>query len=228
MSGKSNESCEPYEIVTVRRRQARSVATRRKIIRAATKEFAEAGYDGVTTRSIAERAKVKHGLVVYHFKTKLETWHAVIEDVMAEFADDYMRRFEGLREADVVSRLRIMHGEFIRFTARRPEFAWLIVHESGAGSERIDWLVEKYVGPEIAITIDMIRQAQALGCYVEGDPAHLHYLFLGAATQIFLLPKVVERTVGRPPFDEAMVEQHVALCQRLFFRDPPAPANPKK
>jgi hypothetical protein len=76
---------------------------------------------------------------------------------------------------------------------------------------------KKYFGE----TTKLIRSAQRQGRYLEGDPLHLQYLFIGAVTRIFMQSAEAERVMGRSPFSPAFVEQHVKLCCALFFRDPP-------
>lgn len=209
------------DIVNVRKRQSRSVETRGKILAAAAAEFATAGFDGATSRSIAEHADVPHGLLIYHFKTKLGVWRAVMEQVIADFHDALVREAERHRDSDPVTALRALQRIFIDMSASRPELNMLISHEMGRDSDRLSWLLDKFIGRDIDLTIDLIRRAQQQGRFIAGDPAHLHFLFVGAASRVFLMPIEIQRTMGQSPFAEIFLEQHLALCQSLFFRDPP-------
>lgn len=207
-------------IVSVRRRQARSTETRANILEAATKEFAAYGFEGATTRSIAERADVRHNLVIYHFETKLGIWQAVMQKAIGEYHRSFDQRLEGLRGVDPVTQLRLIHEDFIRMAAKRPELHWLMSHEAGQKGERIEWIVKQLVGQGFEKWRELIVAAQEKGAYVQGDPYHLHYLFLGAAGRIFMLAAEVESITGRSPFDPGFVDDHVKLCHALFFRNP--------
>ena len=77
---------------------------------------------------------------------------------------------------DDVAALRMFQRLFIEMSANRPELNWLMSHEIGDGSKRLSRLIERVAGKDIDLFIDLIRVAQRLGRYVEGDPAHLHYL----------------------------------------------------
>src|SRR5208283_4058743 len=88
-STQARSNLDEAEIVNVRRRQGRSAETRRKILEGALVEFATAGFEGATTRSIAQRAEVPHALVIYHFETKLGIWQAVVERALAEMHDQF-------------------------------------------------------------------------------------------------------------------------------------------
>jgi AcrR family transcriptional regulator len=210
------------EIVRVRRRQSRAIETRARIITAAVAEFADKGFDGASTRTIADRADVRHALVLYHFQSKRGIWEAVMIDVLSSFRDAFDRRLAGLEGVDDVQKLQLLHAEFIRMSASRPELHWLMSHEAGDGGERIDWIADNLLDHNFSTFTDLIRSAQRKGRYVAGDPLHLHYVFLGAAARIFMLAGEVQKTSGRSPFDPGFIEEHIRVCRDLFFRESPA------
>ncbi len=207
------------EIVTVRRRQHRAAVTRKKIVAAAADEFSEIGIEGATTRSIAERAGVPHSLVIYHFKTKLGAWQAVLEQAVAEFQNEFEEKIKELGFEDPVATLKESQAHFIRTLAQRPTLIWLISKEGGPESKRLEWFLEKYRDPAIRTSIELIKKAQACGRYIEGDPAQLHYCFVGAVTFAFAHPTEITRTTKTSPFDDAFVERQVDICRRMFFRE---------
>lgn len=206
------------EIVNVRRRQDRAIQTRARIIACATQAFVESGFEGATTRAIAERAGIRHALVIHHFENKNSLWQSVMRDVLSSVEAAFAERMAALDDIDDVTKLRLIQADFIRIAAERPELHWLISDQAGKSNERLDWLVENFIQDDANLFIKLIRAAQAAGRYVEGEPYHLHYLFLGAAARIFMLSGEVERVLGRSPFDPAFVEEHIETCQRLFFR----------
>lgn len=214
--------CSAGKTARVRKQQDRSIHTRQRILAAATTEFVTLGFLGVTTRSIAAMADVPHGLVVYHFGTKLEVWRAVMERAITDFHNALETVVKESAGDDPVAALHASQRVFIEMSASRPVLNWLISHEMGCETERLSWLLERIAGRDIATTIDLISQAQRLGRYAAGDPAHLHLLFVGAASRIFLMPAEVKRLVGSSTLDNTFLEQHISLCQSLFFRDPPA------
>lgn len=59
--------------------QQRQVAdkTRDRILKAAGKLFAENGFSGTSTQSIAKAARVNEALIFHHFKSKQELWKLV-------------------------------------------------------------------------------------------------------------------------------------------------------
>lgn len=209
------------EVVRVRRRQNRAKLTRSQIIEAATSAFAQHGFNGTTTRDIAHQARVRHASVLYHFESKLGVWQAVMRHVLDGFSQPFSARLEALHDVDDIMKLRLLQADFIRTSATRPELHWLMSHEAGGGGERVNWLLENFLGREVATFTNLIRSAQAAGRYAPGDPLHLHYAFVGAATRIFTMSTEMEVVMGQKPFHPAFVDRHIELCAELFFRPPP-------
>ena len=63
--------------------KASEESRRRQILRAAYEVGARRGLDGMTVRSVAARAGLSSGLVLFHFKTKEQLLIALLDDVLA-------------------------------------------------------------------------------------------------------------------------------------------------
>ncbi len=203
-----------------RRQQQRSVDTRLKIIRSALSEFARLGFDDASTRGIAEAADVPHSLVIYHFHSKEELWYEAVKQAVQWYARRNLGVVGPVKEGDPVRRLKRNFAHYIRFSAEHPDFFRMLTHENTVGSERLEWLVTNHVGPTLAHMTELIRRAQALGAFVEGDPLSLLYLFLGSATSPYRSAREIELLTGQTPNTESAIKRHIELCERLFFRTP--------
>jgi AcrR family transcriptional regulator len=64
------------------------LSARARILATAEGLFAERGFDRTSTARIAEAAGVPHGLIFYHFKTKMDLLLAVIRDDRLAALDD--------------------------------------------------------------------------------------------------------------------------------------------
>jgi AcrR family transcriptional regulator len=62
------------------RAQLADLSARERILEAAERLFAERGFDRTSTARIAGAARVPHGLIFYHFKTKMDLLLAVVRD----------------------------------------------------------------------------------------------------------------------------------------------------
>jgi AcrR family transcriptional regulator len=204
-----------------RRNQQRAIDTRERIIEAAIAEFAARGFEAASTRGVAERAGTRHTLVTYHFSNKEGLWQAAMDRTVRAFTSSLRERVEGLRGVDDVSKLRLVLEEFVRYSAINLDLHQLMTHAAGDASPQLDTMIGQYLKPYFDLVADLIRSAQAKGAFVAGDPYHLHYLFIGAATRIFMQASEVARMTGRSPLDPAFVDEHVELCLAVFFREPP-------
>ncbi len=209
----------PASPVRRRRPQARSIETKRRIFEAAAGEFAKRGFDGASTRTIASVAGVKHPIVTYHFKTKIGLWQAVLTDLNEAWDARYQERLQGLRGVDELTTLRLILEEFIWFSAEHAEFHALMSDAAREPSDRLDWLLKQFVKPKLDRIVQLIVSAQEAGRFIQGDPVHLFYLFIGAVTRIFLVEAEVKSITELFKDRAAFVRQHVDLCMKLVFRD---------
>lgn len=208
------------------RRQKRGEDTRERILEAASREFALHGLEGASIRAIARRAGVSHTRFVYYFDSKDGLWQAVAQRTTDSL---YARYAVPMSQADKVSKtelLKLLWAEYIRFTAENPDVSWIMSHVAREGSADEKWRMDQYVRPSYVRTADLIQAAQANGEFIEGDPHHLHYLFLGAASRIFMLRGEAEKLTQLRLGDEEFVEDHIRACLALFFRTPDAQRKP--
>ena len=90
-------------------RQARSEATRQKIINAAVDLFSELGYPATGLGDIIQRAEMTKGALYYHFDSKEALATAIIE----EGGTTLLRAFQGIRESSSPALESMIHGVFV-------------------------------------------------------------------------------------------------------------------
>jgi AcrR family transcriptional regulator len=202
----------------VRGEQQRAIETREKIIDAAESEFAERGYEGASTREIARLAGAQHTMISYHFSGKDGLWQAVFDRLTGEFTSRQKDRLEGLRGVDSKTKLRLLLEEFIRYSAANLNLHKLMTLAATESSPRLEKIVTDYLSGYFSMISGLIKEVQSEGGFVEGDPDHLHYLFIGAATRIFMQTHEVARVIGRSPLEPDFVDMHVDRCLGLFFK----------
>ena len=202
---------------TARRPQQRSLDTRDRLVDAALQEFATHGFDGATTREIARRAGVALAALPYHFTTKEALWRAAADRIFALLNETFRARFSGLAGVDLTTRLRLILRDFVRFAAAHPELHRFMVQEGMRESPRLHWLVETHVRPMYDAVRAMVEAAQREGLAPIGRPEHLHYMLIGAASSAYALSAEFELLTGEPANQEALVAEHVAALERMFF-----------
>lgn len=115
-------------------RAARQSVSRRSRARARAARgarcFGAFGFEGTSTRAIAERAGVSHPLLIYHFESKDQLWRSMMEDVLNHYLGEMRKRFAHLDSADPSVMLRAFIENFVRYSARVPQLHRIMTQES--------------------------------------------------------------------------------------------------
>ncbi len=196
-------------------------STRDHILDTALRAFAEQGFDGASTRSIAARAGVNQGLIPYYFGTKQALWREAVD-----------RAFETLHEAlgelDLSSRDPMEPDEvarlvrrYVAFVAEHPEFVCLMNEEGKRQGPRMRWLVDRHVRPLFESIGGVFGR---LGPTAERVPqvpdVHWSYVFVGAVATIFHQAPECRRVADYDPMRPEAVEAHADALVALFLGDP--------
>ena len=205
-----------------RRPQQRSVDTRERLVDAALAVFGDLGFEGASTREIARRAGVALAALPYHFTTKEALWRAAADRIFGELTARIGRRLDGLDGVDRATQLRLVLREFVRFSAERPELHRFMMQVAFTSSDRLAWLVETHVRPMYDFVNAITLDARKNGLGPAGRPAHLHYILIGAATSPYVMRAEFELLTGQDPCSDALIDEHVATLEQLFFPIEPA------
>jgi AcrR family transcriptional regulator len=107
------------------------IETKKKIMEAAYKEFAERGFDGARMQKIAERAKINKAMLHYYFKDKetlyetvMEYFHNLFDQIIAEKNVDAKDRITFLRQT-----VNAYYEIFFEY----PEFKKIFIQEIASG-----------------------------------------------------------------------------------------------
>jgi AcrR family transcriptional regulator len=203
-----------------RRSRPSADATRERILGAALDLFSERGFDGASTRDIAERAGVTQPLLNYHFHSKDELWQTAADVVFASLTATLSERTDGLRGVDDLTAARLLVREFISFSARNPQLHRIITQECKVDGPRMDWLVERHVRPIYEATVALFERLAARGRVPAIASAHLYYILTGAGPTMFVLGPECRRLTGLDPTADEVIEAHAdAVCLLLFGPD---------
>jgi AcrR family transcriptional regulator len=211
--------------------QQRAVDTRARIVQAALAAFADLGFEGATTRDIAERAGVNQGLITYHFAGKLPLWQAAVDEIFGTLRAHFAAHGPALADADPATRLRLMVRHYVRFAAAHPELHRLMMQEGKHDGPRMQWLVDRHVRPLYEQSTALIVAAQRHGVVPNAPPLHLHYLLIGAVAHLFVVAPECRHLTGQDPLRAAAIEAHAdAISAVLFGPAAPlrTPAKPRR
>jgi TetR/AcrR family transcriptional regulator len=185
---------------------------RQQLLESALVEFGAKGFEGASTRSIAQRVDAHQPQINYHFASKEALWFAAVDhlfellgdelaDVPLAGIDDPVQLASGFAEA-----IR----RFVRFAATHPELNQIMVHEATEDSERLRWMADRHVRPLYNAIRAIWQQLRVAGIAAPIDAAMVHYVIVGAASLPFVNAPEVRLLTGSEPTDPAWVEAHAA------------------
>ena len=204
--------------MTATKTKPRSRETRQAILDAALDLFSERGFDGASTRLIAQQADVAQPLLSYHFAGKEVLWRGVVDDLFERLRASMVDRLTGLRGVDDLTTAKLLVRHFVEFSAANPQLHRIIMQESKHAGPRLDWLVDTHVRPlyENAIALfEGLRSDRELSPEAR---AHLYYLLTGAGATVFVMAPECQRLTGVDPFAPEFVSAHADLVVDLFMR----------
>lgn len=189
---------------------------RTEILHAATREFADHGYDGATTAGIARRAGVTQPLVHHHFGSKRGLWDAVVADLFSDLEAEFERTVAGLGAAPREERLRALLRAVVRFSGRRPELSRLIRTESSAGGEAFDALYDRWLDRWVHRFAREVGAAVKEGVARPLDERLAYFAMVGAATALFAEPQAARRAFRLDVSREDTIERYADVVVDLL------------
>lgn len=118
---------------SVRRgRLSKSQRTKESILVVAEELFSENGFDATSLDAIGRRAGIQGTAILYHYATKRELYEAVLNRIFSPYVEELYTQFDD--DGPLDDRLVAITSAMVRFAARRPAAARLILRETTAGS----------------------------------------------------------------------------------------------
>lgn len=207
----------PPTASTSSKRGRSSKATRELILEAALAEFAEHGYEGATTASIARRVGVTQPLVHYHFGSKEALWRTTVDGLFTRMIAHLRSVSENVGEADSGASLVQLAFGFMEFAVANPEFARILNHEGVIAGPRLSWLVEHYLRPVFDRWSSYLDKLKDAGLVRDIPTPFALFAFFGAAQQFFDLAPLVEALYGLEARDPKIAREYTNSLIEIFL-----------
>ena len=195
----------------------RGEEVRDRILKAALECFGAFGFEGTSTRAVAERADVTHTLVLYHFQSKDLLWIATMEAALGEYAAAISENFDHAPRRSAKDTLATFIEQFVRMSARRPQIHRILTAEGNQATPRLEWIVDHFIRWHFTTLRDVISRGQEEGTVRECDPARLYYLIIGAGGTPFTLSTEYNALTGRDVFSETEILRNIAFISEIVF-----------
>lgn len=192
---------------------------RENVLAAALECFGATGFEGTSTRAVAERAGITHSLVLYHFQSKDQLWIATLESALGPYGAELDAILEQADASSARDALAAFIDRFVRLSAQKPQIHRILTMESNQGTARLDWIIERVLRSLFTRVRDLIRRGQSEGSVRQCDPARLYYHIIGAAGTPFTIATEYEAMTGRDVFSEAEILRTIAFIYEITFID---------
>jgi TetR/AcrR family transcriptional regulator len=195
---------------------------RQLLLESALVEFAEFGFEGASTRSIAARAHAHQPQINYHFQSKEALWCAAVDHLFTQLVDTIGALAEEVSDAaDLADSFADAIRRFVHFAAEHPELHRIMVHESTADSERLRWMVDRHVRPLQVVVTTAWRRLLEAGIAAPIDPLYVHHVIVGSASLLFVNAPEAILLTGVDPTTAGAVQRHAdGIVAMLLPRGP--------
>ena len=136
-----------------RERRQSSIEVRDRVLHAAAVEFAAHGFEGASTRRIADEAGIFQAQIGYHVGSKEDLWRAAVDFLFARLRSHLDEAVSGSLDASVEDPVELFAEvirQHVRHTAQHPELSRIMLMETAKKSPRVDWLLKNHVRPTLA------------------------------------------------------------------------------
>jgi TetR/AcrR family fatty acid metabolism transcriptional regulator len=155
--------------------------TRKRILDAAVRVFAQRGYHGARVGDVARDAGVAHGLLYHYFSSKEELVQAIFRENWGALVD----RFRAVESSDepAAAKLEGIAKILLRTWRNDPDLVTVMVRDV-ARSARLQGQVDE-VGEAFAIVQRIVEQGQAEGSLREDlDPRLASWVLYGGLEEV--------------------------------------------
>jgi TetR/AcrR family transcriptional regulator len=200
-----------------KKQRARGDDARERILQAALECFGAFGFEGTSTRAVADRAGSTHTSILYHFQSKEQLWIATMENILGKYMAEINVAPDSGYGMSAKDALAKFIEQFFRMSARLPQVHRILTMESNQGTQRLSWIVEHFLRDHFNTVRDLIRRGQAEGRVRQCDPARLYYLIIGAGGTPFTTATEYRALTGRDVFSDAEILRIIAFIYEIVF-----------
>src|ERR1700751_3855265 len=204
-----------------RAEQQRSIETRAAILNAAIAEFAERGFEGASIRAIADRLRLPHTLITYHYRSKDILWRAAAEHAFAQIRNEWDISTPEQSDLSPLTRLRQEYTTLFRYTVAFPEFHRFMRQEALTNNPRLKWVVETVLTPLLGRLLRQIIEAQKQGLLPAVDPILFHYMMVSLTATLSEFGPEMRVTSGLSSEDPKVFAAYWRLVDEMVFGKEP-------
>lgn len=191
--------------------QPEKINTREKILESAIELFAEKGFNGTTTKEIAEAAEVNESLIFRHFSTKRDLYGAIIEKKIDEEPgiELPLQTYKDTKDDYLI--FKAIAERMLEKCGRDSSFIRLLHFSALEGHELSDMFFSTYVEYVNMLLCDYIESRIAEKAFKNVDPLCASQAFIGMVVNHIIVQELFGEKKRNKINNEELVETFVTV-----------------
>jgi AcrR family transcriptional regulator len=153
------------------------IKTSQKILKCATRLFAQHGYDGTIMDDLAEQCGVNKASIYYHHKDKATLYDNALTALFTPIADAVVEAVE--HENDPVKKLESHIKAFTKANADNPYFAAILMREMASGGANMPVRAREQMQRILFLLNTILQFGETQNIFKPADPLIIHFMIVG-------------------------------------------------
>ncbi len=192
-----------------------------RILSAATRTFAERGFDGTTLQAISDDVGVTKQTLLYHYPSKDKLRLAVLDTLFAHWRERLPAILQAVTSG--LDRFDGLTSEMVRFFVDKPDWARLVTREMLDNPDETRELLADNLRPWILLIAQYIRDGQKSGIIYEDVHPEAYVmevivLAIGTVATGTVLTSSLGSAVSRSKGDSPLIEELTRMTRVALFK----------
>lgn len=153
------------------------IKTSEKILKCATRLFAQHGYDGTIMDDLAEQCGVNKASIYYHHKDKATLYENALIALFTPIADAVVAAVSV--EDDPVTRLESHIRMFARASADNPYFSAILMRELASGGANMPVSARRQMERVLALLGETLLLGESKNIFKPAETLIIHFMIVG-------------------------------------------------